>query len=145
MQNLFVPLRRAWDLYARNTLRINPRWIISSGYRPTAYNKKIGGSKTSAHRFGYAIDVQLEQFVGSSSAKRTGAAYLSGFLKSFLTKNRNINFDQILVEYKGHSVATSSTSWIHIAYKNSSGQCRRQFYWSFSATNGGKGAVREIL
>ena len=30
--------------------------IVTSGYRPPELNKKIGGSKTSAHRFGRAVD-----------------------------------------------------------------------------------------
>lgn len=31
--------------------------IITSGYRSDALNKAVGGSKTSAHRFGLAVDV----------------------------------------------------------------------------------------
>ncbi len=33
--------------------------IISSGYRPEALNRMIGGSKTSAHRFGRAVDFRV--------------------------------------------------------------------------------------
>lgn len=146
MQNLFVPIRKAWEEYAKKTLNINPTWLITSGYRPTRYNSKIGGSKTSAHRYGYAIDVQLASFTGSADQKRTAARYLSGFIKAFLQKNRQIQFDQILIEFKGSSVATSTTSWIHIGYKNGSGNTRRQYWASFnaSASSGNHGSYEII-
>jgi len=35
---------------------VNSPIIISSGFRPEALNKMIGGSKTSAHRFGRGVD-----------------------------------------------------------------------------------------
>lgn len=133
MRNLFVPLRKGWEEYAKNTLHIDPTWYISSGYRPTAYNSKIRGSKDSAHRYGYAIDVQLLRFIGNGEQKRTAARYLSGFIKAFLQQNKRIQFDQILIEYKGSSVATSTTSWVHIGYKTGSGSTRRQFWAAYNA------------
>ena len=129
MRNLWVPLRKGWEEYAKNTLHIDPTWHISSGYRPYAYFK----SKTSAHRYGYAIDVQLLRFLGSGEQKRTAVRYLSGFIKAFLQQNKHIQFDQILIEYKGSSIATSTTSWVHIGYKNGSGATRRQFFAFYNA------------
>ena len=129
MKNLWVPLRKGWQEYATNTLHIDPTWVITSGYRPYAYFK----SKTSAHRYGYAIDVQLLRFLGSGEQKRTASRYLSGFIKAFLQKNKHIQFDQILIEYKGSSVATSTTSWVHIGYKTGSGSTRRQFWTAYNA------------
>jgi hypothetical protein len=133
MRNLFVPLRKAWEEYATNTLHIDPTWHISSGYRPTAYNSQIGGDKNSAHKYGYAIDVQLKRFLGGGDQKRTAARYLSGFIKAFLQANKHIQFDQILIEYKGSSVATSTTSWVHMGYKTGSGGTRRQFWAAYDA------------
>ena len=133
MRNLFVPLRKAWEEYATNTLHIDPTWHISSGYRPTAYNSQIGGAKNSAHKYGYAIDVQLKRFLGGGDQKRTAARYLSGFIKAFLQANKHIQFDQILIEYKGSSVATSTTSWVHMGYKTGSGGTRRQFWAAYDA------------
>ena len=129
MKNLWVPLRKGWQEYATNTLHIDPTWVITSGYRPYAYFK----SKTSAHRYGYAIDVQLLRFLGSGEQKRTASRYLSGFIKAFLQQNKHIQFDQILIEYKGSSVATSTTSWVHIGYKTGSGSTRRQFWTAYNA------------
>ena len=47
--NVLEPLRRDVD---------SPI-IISSGFRPTELNNLIGGSKTSAHRFGRAVDFRV--------------------------------------------------------------------------------------
>ncbi len=129
MRNLWVPLRKGWQEYATKTLHIDPTWVITSGYRPYAYYK----STTSAHRYGYAIDIQLLRFTGNSEQKRTASRYLSGFIKAFLQQNKHIQFDQILIEYKGYSIATSTTSWVHIGYKNGSGATRRQFSQAFNA------------
>ena len=65
--------------------------------------------------------------------KRTASRYLSGFIKAFLQQNKHIQFDQILIEYEGSSVATSTTSWVHIGYKNGSGATRRQFWAAYNA------------
>jgi len=138
MRNLWVPLRKGWEEYAKNTLHIDPTWVISSGYRPKAYNeaisKKYKPSKTSAHMFGYAIDVQLLRFIKNDEQKRTAARYLSGFIKSFLIQNKHIQFDQILIEFSGgSSLHTAATCWVHIGYKNMSGSTRRQFSQAFNA------------
>jgi len=130
MKNLWVPLRKGWQEYATNTLHIDPTWCITSGYRPKKYNK---GSSTSAHMYGYAIDVQLLRFLKNGEQKRTAARYLSGFIKAFLKQNKHIQFDQVLIEFKGNSLSTSYTSWVHIGYKNRNGSTRRQFYAEFNA------------
>ena len=46
-ENLLDPIREAWSAPI----------IITSGYRSDALNNAIGGSKTSAHRYGLAVDV----------------------------------------------------------------------------------------
>ena len=142
MRNLWVPLRKGWQEYATNTLHIDPTWVITSGYRPYAYFK----SKTSAHRYGYAIDVQLLRFTRNGDQTRTASRYLSGFIKAFLQQNKHIQFDQILIEYEGSSVATSTTSWVHIGYKNGSGATRRQFWAAYNANaSRGHNGSPEIL
>lgn len=134
MRNLWVPLRKGWQEYATKTLHIDPTWIITSGYRPKSYNESIGGAEFSAHRFGYAIDIQLSRFLKQGEQQRTAARYLSGFIKSFLIKNKHIQFDQILIEFRGgSSLHTAAKCWIHIGYKNMSGSTRRQFSQAFNA------------
>jgi hypothetical protein len=84
--------------------------------------------------YGYAIDVQLLRFLGGGEQKRTAARYLSGFIKAFLKQNKHIQFDQILIEFDGgNSLSTSSTSWVHIGYKNQYESTRRQFSQAFNA------------
>ncbi|AZN69291.1 peptidase M15 [Acinetobacter haemolyticus] len=82
--------------------------LISSGYRSIAVNNAVGGSKTSAHSVGYAIDFISPSF-GSPAA-------VAKFLATELPK-RGIKFDQIILEFD---------SWVHIGYKNQAGQQRGQ-------------------
>ena len=135
MRNLWVPLRKAWEQYAINTLHIDPTWRISSGYRPPTRNKKAGGSLTSAHLYGYAIDVQLLSF-RSPEQKRLAVRYLGGFLKAFFEKNKNIYFDQLIIEGEGSSLSTASTCWVHIGYKNMNGLTRREYFAWFNKSSG---------
>lgn len=86
--------------------------IISSGYRSHAVNKAVGGSLTSAHSFGFAIDFIAPAFGNS----RKIADYLVKQLKA-----KGIKFDQLILEFPD-----SSSSWIHLGYKNSRGQQRGQ-------------------
>lgn len=46
IENLLDPIRTA----------LGQPITVSSGYRPTALNKAVGGSKTSNHLYGYAAD-----------------------------------------------------------------------------------------
>lgn len=123
MQNLWVPIRKGWQEYAIKTLHINPEWHISSGYRPEVWNRHVRGADNSAHKYGYAIDVQLSSFRNSNDQKRTAAGYLSAFIKYFLLQNKHIQFDQIIIEHD-----KSGSYWVHIGYKTGSGSTRRQFW-----------------
>ena len=77
--------------------------IVSSGYRSRLLNNKVGGSNTSAHSHGYAIDFDCPSF-GST---RQIASFLVNEFKA-----RGIAFDQIILEYPD-----SHSSWIHLGYK----------------------------
>ena len=50
VENVLDPLREAWG---------GPI-IVSSGYRFPELNQKVGGSKTSSHMSGYAVDLVPE-------------------------------------------------------------------------------------
>jgi len=43
--------------------------IITSGYRNDAYNKKVGGSPTSRHLRGKAVDIQIPGFIPQQVAQ----------------------------------------------------------------------------
>ena len=66
-------------------------------------NNKVGGSNTSAHSYGYAIDFDCPSF-GST---RQIASFLVNEFKA-----RGIAFDQIILEYPDNP-----SSWIHLGYK----------------------------
>lgn len=66
-ENLLDPIREAWGKPI----------IISSGYRSDALNKAVGGSKTSAHRFGLAVDVVPENMAEFDKF----AAFVKDYLK----------------------------------------------------------------
>ena len=81
---------------------------ITSGYRSEALNDKLGGSKTSAHPLGSAVDMQpvdgdFKAFVAS--------------VKDFIDKESG-KFDQCLIE------SNKTTQWVHIGYRNRKGEQR---------------------
>lgn len=82
--------------------------LISSGYRSERVNKAVGGSLTSAHCVGYAIDFISPKF---GTPKE-----IAKFLAKELPK-RGIKFDQIILEFD---------SWVHIGFKTRTGAQRGQ-------------------
>lgn len=68
--------------------------IISSGYRCPELNKAVGGSKTSQHVEGKAVDFTSPRF---------------GIPKQIITRIlcSNIQFDQLILEYE---------RWVHISF-----------------------------
>lgn len=72
---------------------------ISSGYRSEALNKAIGGSKTSQHSKGEALDIDNDHR-GSVSNKE-----IFDYIKD------NLDFDQLINE--------ENYSWVHVSYKKS--------------------------
>lgn len=99
--NIFDPLRAAWG----------GGIIVTSGYRSVALNKAVGGSPSSAHRYGLAADIV-------PADKRIGV--FKAFVVKWL-KDNAINFDQYIDEQGGGS------EWVHIGIKSPSGNQRRQF------------------
>ena len=72
---------------------------ISSGYRSEALNKAIGGSKTSQHCKGEALDLDADMFGGLTNKE----------IFNYIVEN--LDYDQIINEY--------NYSWIHVSYKSS--------------------------
>lgn len=69
--------------------------IITSGYRPPALNTLIGGSATSAHRFGRAADFTIVE--------------MSSFEACELIERMDLKFDQLILEFP-----ESPRSWVHL-------------------------------
>lgn len=97
-KNILEPLRVAWGSSIK----------VTSGYRCDALNKAVGGVSTSAHRLGYAVDLQP----GNGKIDEFGK-----FVRDWLVKNR-VKFDQVLFETSG------KVKWVHIGLYSSTGSQR---------------------
>lgn len=87
---------------------------ITSGFRCPALNRMVGGSPTSAHMTGYAVD-----FVPLSPTHK--AVFQTEFLRFLMIKKPK--FDQVIFEKpdeKGYC------SWIHIGLYSPKGEQRCQ-------------------
>ena len=91
-ENIFQPIRDHFKKPIR----------ISSGYRSKELNAKVGGSKSSDHCFGYAIDLDAD----GTSITNNEIFY---FIKD------NLKFKQLIFEFPVNGQA----SWIHISYQSS--------------------------
>ena len=81
---------------------------VTSGYRCAALNKAIKGSTTSAHLYGYGVDLvpingKMEEF------KKFCAEWIE-----------DKSWDQLLLE------KSKTTEWIHLGLKNRYGMQRKQ-------------------
>lgn len=68
--------------------------IISSGYRNPELNKAVGGSPTSAHAMGLAIDFTCPSFGTPTDVVKA-------------IEGSNINYDQLILEFDG------GKNWVH--------------------------------
>ena len=74
---------------------------ISSGYRSKELNKAVGGSSTSDHCYGRAIDIDMD---GSSSDVSNNDVF--HFIKD------NLKFKQLIAEFP----EVGKLGWVHVAY-----------------------------
>lgn len=82
---------------------------VNSGYRSEKLNSVIpGASKTSAHCYGWAVDIVCPKY---GNAKRF-SQYVADFCK-----RKNIKYDQIIYEFG---------SWCHFGLKRRNGEQRAQ-------------------
>ena len=82
---------------------------ISSFYRCSELNKAIGGSKTSQHVRGEAIDIDADIFGGITNAE------------IFEYVKKNLVFDQLIWEYGDDK----NPAWVHVSLKRD-GKNRKQ-------------------
>lgn len=97
---LLDPLRKEWG---------SPI-IVNSGYRCPILNKAVGGSKTSSHMTGWAVDLhpknrKMEEF----------KKFVVEFLKTRF-------WDQCILEKSGN------VEWIHLSLYNNSGKQRKMIF-----------------
>ncbi len=82
---------------------------ISSGYRSKELNDAIGGSQTSQHSKGQAIDIDMD-----GSAHGVSNADVYNFIKD------NLEYDQIIWEFGDDK----NPDWVHVSYAE--GKNRKQ-------------------
>lgn len=99
-ENIFEPIRKHFGVPI----------LISSGYRSKALNTAIGGSLTSQHCSGEAIDIDMD---GSSNGVTNKMVF--DYIKS------NLNFDQLIWEFG----TKDAPDWVHVSYE-STGKQRKQ-------------------
>jgi zinc D-Ala-D-Ala carboxypeptidase len=83
---------------------------ISSGYRSEALNKAVGGSSSSQHCTGEAIDIDMD-----GSANGVTNKMVFDYIKD------NLEFDQLIWEFG----TSSNPDWVHVSYE-STGKQRKQ-------------------
>ena len=82
--NIFEPIRDHFKVPIR----------ISSGYRSEILNKAVGGSKTSQHSLGQAIDIDMD-----------GTTIKNSDIFEFI---KTLPFDQLINEF--------NFAWVHVSY-----------------------------
>lgn len=85
-QNFLQPLRD----------KINKPILILSGYRSELVNQKVGGAKTSQHKYGQAVDIQI-----------AGMSPLQLYL---YIKESGLDYDQLILE------RTKNAEWVHVSF-----------------------------
>ena len=86
--------------------------IINSGYRSPQLNKRVGGSATSNHLTGCAVDIRVD---GIEQAIRYAAILLN------IADDIGKDFDEILIEKNRYGAM-----WLHFAVRPPSMQNRRK-------------------
>lgn len=104
IETVLDDLREKWG----SAIRVN------SAYRSEEVNNAVGGSKTSAHLLGWAVDIEpcngkMKEF--------------QEFIPNYFKQN-SIQFDQIILEKPKNGIA----SWVHIGLYNSKGEQRNQIF-----------------
>ena len=98
--NIFEPIRKHFGKPIH----------ISSGYRSKQLNTAIGGSLTSQHCSGEAIDIDMDGSANGITNKQ-----VFDYIKQYL------NFDQLIWEFG----TSANPDWVHVSYKTN-GKQRKQ-------------------
>ena len=112
-ENVFQPIREHFGVPIH----------ISSGYRSYALNKAVGGSASSQHCSGEAIDIDMD---GTSITNK----------QIFEFVRDNVNFDQMIWEFG----TDANPDWVHVSYE-STGKQRKQILKAIKTASGTKYTV----
>lgn len=90
----------AYQIFEPLRTHFNVKIGISSGYRSKALNVKVGGSTTSHHCLGMALDIDADIYGGITNAD------IFNYIKD------NLKFTQLIWEYGN----TKEPAWVHVSY-----------------------------
>jgi hypothetical protein len=113
-ENIFEPIRKHFGVPI----------MISSGYRSKELNTAIGGSLTSQHCSGEAIDIDMDGTPNGVTNKM-----VFDFIKN------NLTYDQLIFEFG----TKDAPDWVHVSYE-STGKQRKQVLRAIKS--GGKTAYQ---
>ncbi|WDF45926.1 D-Ala-D-Ala carboxypeptidase family metallohydrolase [Chryseobacterium sp. KACC 21268] len=89
------------NIYDKIYDQFNGNVKLTSVFRSEAVNKKVGGSNTSQHRFGQALDIQGTNGITNKQI--------------FKYVRHNLSYHQIIWEYG----SKNEPDWVHVGYKPS--------------------------
>lgn len=89
------------NIYDKIYEKFNGNVKLTSVFRNGPVNKKVGGSSTSQHRFGQALDIQGTNGVTNKQI--------------FKYVKENLDYHQIIWEFG----STTEPNWVHVGYKPS--------------------------
>ena len=75
--------------------------VINSGYRGPELNEKVGGSPTSQHCLGQAVDIECPGIANADIAE-----WIS----------KNTDYDQVILEF--YTPGIPDSGWGHVSYKD---------------------------
>ena len=100
-QNVFEPLRE----YASKERGRDTPLVVTSGYRSVELNKAIGGSATSDHCKGRALDIDIDWMYSDDDLINADLFYII---------EDHLSFDQLIWEFG----TDHNPSWIHVSYRS---------------------------
>lgn len=100
LMRIMDKIRERWTEYCEENYLQHPQIIVTSGYRSEALNNALGGSKTSQHKTGSAVDFEAKN--GQNKA------LFEVILK--MLEDGDIECSQLIWE-KGND---NNPDWIHI-------------------------------
>lgn len=106
-------IREAWTEKCRINNWGSPSIIVNSGFRSEEVNKAVGGSKTSEHRLGYAVDIEP-----SNQRMKEFWDFIVDYVKT-----KKLNFSQLIKEKPRNDIA----SWFHLSINGLKGY-RKQIF-----------------
>ena len=98
-----IHLERAKELFENIVQKVRDNFgvtIINSGYRSGDLNYAIGGSNTSQHCKGQAVDIECPGIPTYDVAKWI---------------EDNLDFDQLILEF--YTPGIPDSGWVHVSYK----------------------------